>query len=114
MTNPGPADPSGPVQTPPGTSIGEQVPIHGTSELSSRSLSNDLNSSATRSQGTACGGSGTGTAAAGGLGSTGSSSGSTANAGCGTGAGTGSDGLGTPSILNSGSSSTGAIDVSKP
>lgn len=102
MTSPGPADPSTVIQPSPSSSIGQEVPIHGMSDMSTPSVSNNFDQAATRSSGTACGN--------GESGSTGASSGSAANTDCGISLGTGD--LHSLSIMNSGSAS--AIDVSKP
>lgn len=96
------------VQTAPGASIGEQVPIHGTSDLSTPSSSGSFGATAARSQATACGGD----TAASGAGDMGTSLDSTGNSDCGI--GFGFDDLKSLSILDWGPSSSEAIDVSKP
>jgi len=98
MTSPGSADPSTVTQPAPTSSVGEEVPIHGMSDMSTPSLSNNLESSG-RSSATGC--------ASGESGASGTGADST---GCGISLGSGD--LHSLSIMNSGSSS--AIDVSKP
>jgi hypothetical protein len=78
----------------PGSTAGQQVPIHGTQQDSG--LSGQIEQSNRNSANTACGGGGTSTSGA-------------TSTGCASG-----DALGTPSIISGSGGSRGAVDVSRP
>ncbi|MFC5069256.1 hypothetical protein [Flaviflagellibacter deserti] len=88
-------------QTAPGSSIGEQVPVYGTNQLSGQGLANSIDQSSARSRGTACGGTGERSTTVGGT-STSTQSGDCAS----------QEILGAPSIISG--SGGGAVDVSRP